>query len=144
MDEITIIILIIVALGLLIFILAFCDNATDPEPESHKSKENKMNQSKICSNCGSFNEAQNNFCTKCGTALKDKKEDLPKPKNIVYCPNCGSDNIHFVTVQASQNFDKEDACCGYLCCGAPGLLCGVKDKTEARTIRKCMSCNHEF
>ena len=101
-------------------------------------------QRKFCPNCGNNNEQQNKFCPNCGTALESNKEDPQKPKDIVYCPNCGSDNIHFVTVQASQNFNKGDACCGYLCCGAPGLLCGVKDKTEARTVRKCMSCNHEF
>ena len=64
--------------------------------------------------------------------------------NKITCPQCGSDDIHFVTTQASQNFDKGDACCGYLLCGPLGLLCGVKNKTESKTVRKCMKCNNEF
>jgi ribosomal protein L7/L12 len=62
----------------------------------------------------------------------------------ITCPRCGSDNVHFITVQSSQNFDKGDACCGYLLCGPLGLLCGVKGKNENKTVRKCMNCNQEF
>ena len=64
--------------------------------------------------------------------------------DVIRCPKCGSTNIHFVTIQASQDFDVESACCGYFLCGPLGLLMGVKDKKERKTIRKCMSCLHEF
>lgn len=87
----------------------------------------------------------------------DANDDLPAIESKTYqnstlsdagskitCPKCGSDNIHFVTIQASQNFDKGDACCGFLLCGPLGLLCGVKDKTESKTVRKCMNCTNEF
>ena len=106
----------------------------------------------FCSNCG--NEINNNskFCQHCGAEINNNSNsNLPivtkepvSNSNKVLCPKCGSDNIHFITVQASQNFDKSDACCGYLLCGPLGLLCGVKDKTESKTVRKCMNCNKEF
>ena len=78
------------------------------------------------------------------STLSNMNNSPTKERNKITCPQCGSDDIHFVTTQASQNFDKKDACCGYLLCGPLGLLCGVKDKTESKTVRKCMKCNREF
>ena len=98
-----------------------------------------------CHNCGKAVVDGAKFCSECGTPLTGEAEIRPAPSsNKVLCPNCGSDNIHFVTSQTSSNFDKGDACCGYLLCGPLGLLCGVKDQTEPKTVRKCMSCNTEF
>ena len=101
----------------------------------------------LCNNCGAYNSEESKFCFNCGSPLTSEATQTnveeSRQKKIT-CPQCGSDNIHFVTVQSSQNFDKTDACCGYLLCGPLGLLFGVKNKTETKTVRKCMSCNHEF
>ena len=94
----------------------------------------------FCPKCGTKNLSSNNFCQKCGEKLHKVKED----DDTVRCPKCGSKNVEFVTYQSSSNFDKNDACCGYLLCGPVGLLAGAKDKTEARTVRKCKKCGHEF
>ena len=89
-----------------------------------------------CHKCGKKNKKDSHYCSTCGSRLF--KDDL------VRCPNCGSTQIEFVTYQANNNFDAGDACCGYFLCGVPGLLCGVKDKTEAKTVRKCKNCGQEF
>jgi hypothetical protein len=104
----------------------------------------------ICSKCSAKNQEGSNFCCNCGAPLHQVNNfavsnlNTGSDRNKILCPKCGSDNIHFVTIQSSQNFDKSDACCGYLLCGPLGLLCGVKDKTQRKTIRKCMMCNNEF
>src|SRR5574344_746181 len=59
------------------------------------------------------------------------------PSDAAFCSNCGSTQIEFVTYQGGQSFDTGSACCGYACVGPLGLLCGVKDKGPARTVRKC-------
>ena len=107
--------------------------------------------SKLCPKCSTYNTDESQFCCHCGASLSGDTTavDLPsaqseKQDDTITCPNCGSTNIHFVTIQSTQNFDTGDACCGYLLCGPLGLLCGVKKQTETRTVRKCMSCNFEF
>ena len=97
----------------------------------------------LCNNCETYNPEESKFCSNCGSPLTPEAAQIHVEKKVT-CPQCGSDDIHFVTIQSSQNFDKGDACCGYLLCGPLGLLCGVKDETETKTVRKCMSCNHEF
>jgi len=92
----------------------------------------------FCHKCGAKNLATNKTCESCGATLVTENDD------VIRCPKCGSTNVEFVTYQASSNFDKSDACCGYLLCGPIGLLCGAKDKTPAKTVRKCKKCGHEF
>ncbi len=94
----------------------------------------------FCHKCGTLHTANDKFCKNCGASLKNSEQE----DDVVRCPKCGSKNVEFVTYQASSNFDKEDACCGYLLCGPIGLLCGAKDQTEARTVRKCKKCGEEF
>ncbi len=105
----------------------------------------------FCKYCGSNLEENTNFCPHCGKSLENTNntslvyiEHTEKQENKLTCPRCGSSNIHFVTIQGGQDFDKSDACCGYLLCGPLGLLCGVKDKQPTKTVRKCMNCNFEF
>lgn len=106
--------------------------------ESGQEAENKY---VFCHKCGTKNLATNSICVNCEATLilDEENED-----DVVRCPSCGSKNIDFVTYQASSNFDKGDACCGYLLCGPLGLLCGAKDNTEAKTVRKCKKCGKEF
>ena len=129
------------------------ETSNEPEASTEQRRKDSMPQIKYCPACGTQNDIKNNFCTKCGKRLTintEQPNDYEKinfntSNDIITCPLCGSTNIHFITIQASQNFDGKDACCGYLFCGTPGALCcGIKDKTEAETIRKCMSCNYEF
>ena len=94
----------------------------------------------FCHKCGAKNLKTNEFCESCGAKLH-KEPDGDDP---IRCPNCGSTQIEFVTYQASSNFDAGDACCGFILCGPIGLLCGQKDKTPAKTVRKCKKCGHEF
>lgn len=106
-----------------------------------------------CEFCGHTSDTDFKFCPQCGAEAgkqKDTKEAQgqvePKPKeeDRVVCPKCGSENIHFVTVQEGSGFDRGNACCGYLLCGPLGLLCGVKDDKQIKTVRKCMKCGQEF
>ena len=100
---------------------------------------------KVCIHCG-FPLEKNALDAKVAT-INPQTNQNSEPNHAghkIFCPRCGSDNVHFITVQTSQNFDKGDACCGYLLCGPLGLLCGVKGKTESKTVRKCMNCTHEF
>jgi len=159
--------IVICVLAIILFVLIIAtiaqqvDEDTENENAQYESKEQErepaMPQVKYCPSCGSQNDLENNFCVSCGKKLiKEPVQQEASQNNqtinintgsqrdLIVCPKCGSTNIHFVTTQASQNFDAKDACCGYALCGTPGLLCGVKDKTESKTVRKCMSCNHEF
>jgi RNA polymerase subunit RPABC4/transcription elongation factor Spt4 len=103
---------------------------------------------KLCKNCFTNNLDESKFCSNCGSPLNGDvgTQNIAQTtdQNKITCPMCGSSDIHFVTIQSSQNFDRGDACCGYLLCGPLGLLFGVKDENESRTVRKCMFCNHEF
>lgn len=99
----------------------------------------------ICRKCAYDNDKKNKYCAGCGALLEEAPESpRVNPDDIVRCPFCGSSNVHFVTIQESQSFDKSDACCGYLLCGPLGLLCGVKDSKPPKTVRKCMNCQREF
>ena len=77
-------------------------------------------------------------------SAKGEKSQEEDDDDVVRCPRCGSKNVEFVTYQANQGFSAEDACCGYMLCGPLGLLCGTKEKEEAKTVRKCKKCCHEF
>ena len=92
-----------------------------------------------CNKCGTKHSKEDSFCKNCGNPLRSDVDD-----DSIRCPQCGSKDIGFVTYQASSNFDAGDACCGYLLCGPIGLLFGAKEKTEAKTVRKCKKCGYEF
>lgn len=120
----------------------------------------------ICSTCGYQCSDDNEFCPNCGSKLSQNAQSQnnkmpieptviqPQPQtaysapkeddDVVRCPKCGSKNINFVTTETSSNFDKSNACCGYILLGPLGLLCGVNDKKTHTTVRKCMKCGHEF
>lgn len=64
--------------------------------------------------------------------------------DVVRCPKCGSKQVEFVTYQSSQNYSAGKGLCGFLACGPIGALCGVGNKTPAKTNRKCKKCGYEF
>ncbi len=65
------------------------------------------------------------------------------------CPNCGSDNCQFVTTSETHSsfLNVGDACCGSICLGPIGLLCGLCD-SGSDTITKeywvCHECGTKF
>lgn len=91
-----------------------------------------------CSKCGAKNASSDEYCRYCGEKLNHAKND------VIHCPNCNSTQVEFVTYPASQGFSAGNACCGYLCLGPIGALCGIKPETPAKTVRKCKNCGHEF
>jgi hypothetical protein len=62
------------------------------------------------------------------------------------CPKCGSKNIQAVSVGETKGFSLGKGCCGTLCLGPFGFLCGLigmgKGKTEAK--RMCLDCGTTF
>lgn len=76
--------------------------------------------------------------------VNEEKPIIAADDDIARCPKCGSTQIEFVTYQASQNYSVGKGLCGYCMCGPIGALCGVGNKTKARTNRKCKRCGYEF
>ena len=125
-----------------------------------------MENKKECPSCNKFVDEDVLFCPRCGHSFKEQneltvvdansdssanqegsdssQEQKPNDDEPIKCPNCGSTQVEFVTYQASSNFDAGDACCGWMLCGPIGLLFGQKEKTPAKTVRKCKKCGHEF
>lgn len=59
------------------------------------------------------------------------------------CPNCGGDNCQFITSSETDSkfFSAGDACCGYVCLGPLGLLCGLCDSGSSTTTQEYWICN---
>ena len=91
-----------------------------------------------CHKCGTSNQKGNEFCEKCGEPLHKAEED------IVRCPKCGSAQVQFVTKTEGEAFNSSGACCGWLVCGIPGLICGAQGDQRQVVIKKCKKCGHEF
>lgn len=61
------------------------------------------------------------------------------------CPKCGSDKIQFGTNTSGGGFSVGDACCGYICVGPLGLLCGACGSgTETEEFWICQNCGRKF
>lgn len=65
------------------------------------------------------------------------------------CPNCGGNNCQFVTSSEKHTsyFNFGDACCGYICLGPLGLLCGLCDAGSSTTTKEywiCHGCGTKF
>lgn len=65
------------------------------------------------------------------------------------CPNCGSDNCQFITSSETHNrfMNVGDACCGTICLGPIGLLCGLCDSGSDTTTKEywvCHECGTKF
>ena len=65
------------------------------------------------------------------------------------CPNCGSENCHFVstTETHSTGYSVGKACCGALLMGPAGVicgLCGTSVKSHTREYWICNSCGDKF
>ena len=101
----------------------------------------------ICKNCKAPIDENATFCPYCGISTGKKKEEIVhevKTEEIsnqrsfnddVFCPKCGSKNIHFVNkTQGGRDFSVSNACCGTILFGPIGLLCGMGKKQKAETV----------
>ncbi len=70
-------------------------------------------------------------------------------ENFMKCPNCGSNNCQFIsnTITHNSGFGFGDACCGYICLGPIGLLCGLCNMDQETKIKEywvCQECGTKF
>ena len=60
------------------------------------------------------------------------------------CPDCGSENCHIINEveTTGKDYDAKDGCCGYICLGPIGLLCGACGKGKETTNVNYWVCNN--
>lgn len=81
-------------------------------------------------------------------------DNLPHTPNYndgrgVRCPVCGSTDLTTIseTSTTGKDFNKSNACCGYLLCGPLGLLFGVDGKGKQQHTNSfwvCKKCGNKF
>ena len=54
------------------------------------------------------------------------------------CPKCDSKDVHI----AKEGFDGGGACCGAICLGPLGLLCGTLGSKRLKA--HCLACGKKF
>lgn len=111
-----------------------------------------------CKYCGKELADGSAFCNFCGKPQKDtvqpaspaKSSNPPSPstpdKGSLKCPHCGSTHLQFTTKVKTQGVSVGDACCGYVCLGPAGLLCGLcgAGSTESKDYWVCCDCGTKF
>lgn len=60
------------------------------------------------------------------------------------CPKCSQDNCQFVATTTGSDFNASGACCGYICLGPLGLLCGLGGNKKNVEYWMCNSCGTKF
>ena len=61
------------------------------------------------------------------------------------CPNCESENCHFVSQVHSSNGSFLDGCCGFILLGPIGILCGLCGGGEStKEFWVCDQCGFKF
>lgn len=90
-----------------------------------------------CKYCGKELADGSAFCNFCGKPQKNTDQSAspakssipPRPSSpeegSLKCPHCGSTHLQFTTKVKTQGVSVGDACCGYVCLGPAGLLCGL-------------------
>lgn len=97
------------------------------------------------------------FCPHCGhpqketagqAATETSRAPAPQPaaEGALKCPHCGSTRLQFTTTVKTQGVSVGDACCGYVCLGPLGLLCGLcgAGATETKEGWVCCDCGTKF
>lgn len=111
-----------------------------------------------CKYCGKELANGSAFCNYCGHSQKDtvqtaspaKSSNPPSPstpaEGALKCPHCGSTHLQFTTQVKTQGVSVGDACCGYVCLGPAGLLCGLcgAGSTESKDSWVCCDCGAKF
>lgn len=109
----------------------------------------------ICKNCRAPIDENETACPYCGISTGKKKEvkveevsteeiSTKKVNDEIYCPSCGSSNIHFISKEGLTRFNVFAAICGFCFLGPFGLLFGLLGRKKSNTVRKCMKCGKEF
>lgn len=62
------------------------------------------------------------------------------------CPFCGNMHCELISESTSKGFSVSKGCCGYICLGPLGLLCGLfgMGTTKTDTYWVCTSCGKTF
>lgn len=62
------------------------------------------------------------------------------------CPNCGSENVNYITNTTTKGFGSAKACCGFLIWGWIGVLCGLcgMGKQNTKEYWICNNCGNKF
>lgn len=65
-------------------------------------------------------------------------------KIAMKCPDCGSENCQIINevATAGKDYDAKEGCCGYICFGPIGLLCGACGKGKKTTNTNYWVCNN--
>ena len=93
------------------------------------------------------------FCHHCGRPQQETTAPAPIPapaaaaqEQGIRCPHCGSTRLQFTTTVKTQGVSVGDACCGYVCLGPLGLLCGLcgAGSTETKEGWVCLDCGKKF
>ena len=110
-----------------------------------------------CKHCGRELAEGSAFCHHCGhpqnetagqPAAGTPNTPAPRPaeEGGIKCPHCGSTRLQFTTTVKTQGVSVGDACCGYICLGPLGLLCGLcgAGSTETKEGWVCCDCGTRF
>ena len=103
-----------------------------------------------CRYCGAELPDGCAFCSQCGQPQQTEPAP-PTPaaateEQGIRCPHCGSTRLQFTTTVKTQGVSVGDACCGYVCLGPLGLLCGLcgAGSTETKEGWVCLDCGKKF
>ena len=105
-----------------------------------------------CKHCGRELAEGSAFCHHCGHPQNETAgqpaagtPNTPAEEGGIKCPHCGSTRIQFTTTVKTQGVSVGDACCGYICLGPLGLLCGLCGAgSETKESWVCCDCGTRF
>lgn len=110
-----------------------------------------------CKHCGQELAEGSAFCHHCGHPQNETAGQpaagtpntpvlRPAEEGGIKCPHCGSTRLQFTTTVKTQGVSVGDACCGYICLGPLGLLCGLcgAGSTETKEGWVCCDCGTRF
>lgn len=110
-----------------------------------------------CKYCGQELAEGSAFCHHCGrpqnetagqpvAEMKSAPTPSPAGEGGLKCPHCGSTRLQFTTTVKTQGISLGDACCGYVCLGPLGLLCGLcgAGSSETKEGWVCCDCGTRF
>lgn len=105
-----------------------------------------------CKHCGRELAEGSAFCHHCGHPQNETAgqpaagtPNTPAEEGGIKCPHCGSTRIQFTTTVKTQGVSVGDACCGYICLGPLGLLCGLCGAgSETKESWVCCDCGARF
>lgn len=111
-----------------------------------------------CNYCGKELPEGSAFCNYCGHPQNgtagQSAPGAPAPAvstphegdGTLRCPHCGSTRLQYTTTVKTQGVSVSDACCGYVCLGPLGLLCGLCGAGSTKTNESwvCCDCGTKF